>query len=114
MWAAWFQRTFVDDKHLDCLPSPMSWPAGLDIADLLFHIEDTWSNSTPGVYSCTYSDTISYRGDSHEKLPVYEPPMFCAAMPVLAQIARHSVFLAYFFLRACMIALSSNDLPVPE
>jgi hypothetical protein len=43
----------------------------------------------------------------------YKPPMFCAAMPVLAQIARDSALLAYFSLRTCMIALKSNDLPVP-
>lgn len=43
----------------------------------------------------------------------HKPPIFCAAMPVLAQIARQSAFLAYFFLRASMIALKSNDLPVP-
>lgn len=41
------------------------------------------------------------------------PPIFCAAIPVLAQMARHSGFLAYFFRSASMMDLRSNDLPVP-
>lgn len=43
----------------------------------------------------------------------YEPPMFCAAIPVLAQTARHSGFLTYFFRSVSMMDFKSSDLPVP-
>ncbi len=41
------------------------------------------------------------------------PPMFDAAMPVLAVTETTDVFLEYFLRRAAMIARSNKDLPEP-
>ena len=41
------------------------------------------------------------------------PPMFEAAIPVLAVTETTSGFFMCFFLRVAMIARSSNDFPVP-
>ena len=42
------------------------------------------------------------------------PPMFEAAIPVLAVTETTPGFFTCFFLRAAMIARSSNDFPVPS
>lgn len=66
--------------------------------------------------SLSFSTTATVHGLQGRKGKRHDgcvPPMFWAAMPVLAHTARRSGFAANLVLSASMMALSSSDFPVP-
>ena len=58
-------------------------------------------------------DASSDHSDSYTISDEVPPPIFDAAIPVLAVIETTDVFLEYFFLRAEMMARSNRDFPEP-
>ena len=116
--------TLVDDQHFSRSP-PIERRFTFPYAfDLFVEIGLTWRDCSPRMDSHTcqkQSQGIAPRGCGYRKGlrtwgsggPKNVPPMFEAAIPVLAVTETTAGFFACFFLRDAIIARSSSDFPVP-
>ena len=121
--------TLINNQHFGRSPPFESGFARSYAPDLLIEIVLAWRDRSPRMdcHTCrTRRNRV--RGRSilghrcRNRLQVHTgrrrlknaPPMFEAAIPVLAVTETTAGFFACFFLRAAMIARSSSDFPVPS
>lgn len=116
--------TLINDQHFGGFPPIECGLAPPYVLDVVIEIILLWRNRSPRMDGHTWGTKQggrSVRSQTPENALNFKPrwtkenipPMFEAAIPVLAVTDTAVDCFAYFFLRATMMAWSSSDFPVP-